>query len=119
MEKLDSFREIEEMLRAEPREMPRGVVRRFDRARGFGFVEGVRGQRVFFYVATLDFLGELGEESLGIGADVGYDVTLTTKGPRASRIKIRKPAAVPAYGRTSSSSSSSPSSDPEPRRSST
>ncbi|MFN7972411.1 MAG: cold shock domain-containing protein [Acidobacteriota bacterium] len=88
MEKLEGFRELEEALRATPREMPRGVVRRFDRSRGYGFIEGASGQRVFFYLPTLDFVGPLGAKELAVGTEVGYDVVLTTKGARASKIRI-------------------------------
>lgn len=74
--------------------MPRGTVVRLDRQRGFGFVETERGATIFFYLPTVDFIGGRGPRDLEVGTVVGYDVTLTSKGERITKMRIHDPEPV-------------------------
>jgi CspA family cold shock protein len=65
--------------------MPQGKVKRLVSDRGFGFIEGERGDDLFFHHSALQ--GAAIEE-LREGQVVEYEVGRGPKGPRAESVRI-------------------------------
>ncbi len=65
--------------------MPQGKVKKLVSDRGFGFIEGERGDDLFFHhtgVQGVTF------EELREGQDVEYEIGRGPKGPRAESIRV-------------------------------
>jgi cold shock protein len=65
-------------------EMPQGTIKKLVTDRGFGFIEGERGD-IFFHHSALQGSSI---EALSIGQSVEYDVGQGPKGPRAENVQI-------------------------------
>jgi len=63
--------------------MEKGVVKWFNDAKGFGFIEQENGQDVFVHFSSI--VGD-GFKSLAEGEAVTFDVTQGAKGPQATNV---------------------------------
>jgi CspA family cold shock protein len=63
--------------------MPQGTVKKLVSDRGFGFIEGERGELFFHHSAVQ----ETAFEALHEGQDVAYEEGQGQKGPRATSVK--------------------------------
>ncbi len=66
---------------------PEGEITQYFPDKGYGFLTNQKGERIFFFLPEVDFLG-LKLEDIRSGMRVGYDVSLTSKGRRISRMRI-------------------------------
>jgi CspA family cold shock protein len=64
--------------------MANGVVKWFNDAKGFGFIEQDNGEDVFVHFSSIQ--GD-GFKSLAEGDAVSFEVTQGTKGPQASSVE--------------------------------
>ncbi len=64
--------------------MPQGAIKKLVVDRGFGFIDGERGD-IFFHCSSLS---EASIESLAEGQQVEYEIEQGPKGPRATNIQI-------------------------------
>ena len=64
--------------------MPQGTIKKLVADRGFGFIEGERGD-IFFHHSALQGATI---EALSIGQNVEYEVGNGPKGPRAENVQI-------------------------------
>jgi CspA family cold shock protein len=64
--------------------MPRGKIKKVIADKGFGFIEGERGDDLFFHHSALEGVTI---ETLQIGQAVSYEVGRGPKGPRAEHVK--------------------------------
>ena len=64
--------------------MPQGTIKKLVADRGFGFIEGDRGD-IFFHHSALQGTSI---ESLNIGQVVEYEVGEGPKGPRAENVRV-------------------------------
>ena len=64
--------------------MPQGTIKKLVADRGFGFIEGERGD-IFFHHSALQ---DTTIEALSIGQTVEYEVGGGPKGPRAENVQI-------------------------------
>jgi cold shock CspA family protein len=55
--------------------------------KGYGFIRNEKGERIFFFLPEVDTIG-LRVQDIQLGMKVGYDVSLTSKGRRVSRMKV-------------------------------
>ena len=65
---------------------PIGEITEYFPDKGYGFIKSVRGEKIFFFLPEVDTLG-LRIQELQPGLKVGYDVSLTAKGRRISRLR--------------------------------
>lgn len=65
--------------------MPQGTIKKLILDKGFGFIEGERGE-FFFHHSALD--GELTIEELREGQTVEFDEGRGPKGPRAENVRL-------------------------------
>jgi CspA family cold shock protein len=64
--------------------MPRGTIKKVVADRGFGFIEGERGD-IFFHHSALEGATI---EALSIGQEVEYEEGRGPKGPRAENVRL-------------------------------
>lgn len=64
--------------------MPQGTVKKVVADRGFGFIEGERGD-IFFHHSSLEGTSI---EALNVGQDVEYEEGSGPKGPRAENVRL-------------------------------
>jgi CspA family cold shock protein len=64
--------------------MPQGTVKKLITDKGFGFIEGDRGD-IFFHHSALE---STTIEELNVGQKVEYDEGRGPKGPRAENVKV-------------------------------
>jgi cold shock protein len=65
-------------------EMPQGTIKKLVADRGFGFIEGERGD-IFFHHSDVQ---DTAIEDLSIGQAVEYEVGQGPKGPRAENVRV-------------------------------
>tara|TARA_B100001564_G_scaffold159368_1_gene133964 strand:+ start:4638 stop:4847 length:210 start_codon:yes stop_codon:yes gene_type:complete len=66
--------------------MTRGVVKEYDRLKGFGFILGEDGEDYFVHVSGLrEHLKVIG---LKVGQQVSFDIDIDMKGDRAVNVRI-------------------------------
>jgi CspA family cold shock protein len=65
--------------------MPQGKVKRLVSERGFGFIEGERGDDLFFHHSALQGVTI---EDLREGQMVEYEIGRGPKGPRAESVRV-------------------------------
>jgi len=63
--------------------MPQGTIKKLVTAKGFGFIEGERGD-VFFHCSTVR---DTSFEELAVGQAVEYEMGQGPKGPRAENVR--------------------------------
>lgn len=63
--------------------MPQGTIKKLIADKGFGFIEGARGD-LFFHHSALEGSSI---EALQVGQQVTYDESSGPKGPRAENVK--------------------------------
>jgi len=66
---------------------PEGKITNFFPEKGYGFITNQKGEKIFFFLPEVDTMGCRAED-IRKGIRVGYDVSLTAKGRRISRMKI-------------------------------
>lgn len=71
--------------------MPQGSIKKLVTDRGFGFIEGERGD-IFFHHSALEGASI---ETLRVGQLVEYEVGRGPKGPRAENVRIIEEAGDP------------------------
>ena len=64
--------------------MPQGTVKKLLTDKGFGFIEGERGD-IFFHHSALE---ETTIEALSVGQQVQYEEGRGPKGPRAESVRV-------------------------------
>ncbi|OHB82492.1 MAG: cold-shock protein [Planctomycetes bacterium RBG_16_64_12] len=64
--------------------MPRGTVKKLIADKGFGFIEGERGD-IFFHHSALE---DTTIEALRVGQEVEYEEGRGPKGPRAENVRL-------------------------------
>ena len=64
--------------------MAEGTVKRFNDAKGFGFIQQDGGPDVFVHFSSI---GSDGFKSLAEGERVAFDVTQGQKGPQAANVR--------------------------------
>lgn len=69
--------------------MATGIVKWFDDAKGYGFIEQESGEDVFVHYTAI--VGE-GYRSLTEGSEVEFDIEESPKGPRAANVVVIKAA---------------------------
>ncbi|MGC9317977.1 MAG: cold-shock protein [Armatimonadota bacterium] len=69
--------------------MATGIVKWFDDAKGYGFIEQEDGEDVFVHYTAI--VGE-GYRSLTEGSEVEFDIEESPKGPRAANVVVIKAA---------------------------
>ncbi len=69
--------------------MPTGIVKWFDDAKGYGFIEQEDGEDVFVHYTAI--AGE-GYRSLTEGSEVEFEIEESPKGPRATDVVVVKAA---------------------------
>ncbi len=69
--------------------MPTGIVKWFDDAKGYGFIEQEDGEDVFVHYTAI--AGE-GYRSLSEGSEVEFEIEESAKGPRAANVVVVKAA---------------------------
>jgi CspA family cold shock protein len=65
-------------------DMPQGTIKKLVTDRGFGFIEGERGD-IFFHHSALQGMSI---ESLHVGQQVEYEEGRGPKGPRAENVRL-------------------------------
>jgi CspA family cold shock protein len=65
------------------RRMPRGKVKWFNEAKGYGFIEQEDGPDVFVHYSAID---DQGFKTLQEGQEVEFDIKQGDKGPQATRV---------------------------------
>ena len=75
--------------------MATGIVKWFDDAKGYGFIERPDGEDVFVHYSAI--VGE-GYRSLTEGSEVEFDIEEDSKGPRAANVVVTKAAAAKEEG---------------------
>ncbi|MEW5976542.1 MAG: cold shock domain-containing protein [Acidobacteriota bacterium] len=68
-------------------QFPEGEITNFFPDKGYGFITNSKGERIFFFLPEVDTMGYRVRD-IRKGLRVGYDVSLTSKGRRISRMKI-------------------------------
>lgn len=63
--------------------MPQGTIKKLISDKGFGFIEGERGELFFHHSSVV----ETSFESLSEGQEVSFDEGRGPKGPRAENVK--------------------------------
>jgi len=66
--------------------MPRGTIKKLVADRGFGFIQGERGD-IFFHHSALEGTTI---EALGVGQEVEYEEGRGPKGPRAENVRLAR-----------------------------
>ena len=66
---------------------PEGEITNYNPEKGYGFITSEKGEKIFFFLPEVDTMGCRAED-IRKGVRVGFDVSLTSKGRRISRIKI-------------------------------
>jgi CspA family cold shock protein len=64
--------------------MPQGTIKKLVADKGFGFIEGERGD-VFFHHSALE---DITIEALSVGQKVEYEEGRGPKGPRAENVRL-------------------------------
>jgi CspA family cold shock protein len=64
--------------------MPQGTIKKVLTDKGFGFIEGERGDDLFFHHSAVEGSSI---EALRVGQTVSYEVGRGPKGPRAEHVK--------------------------------
>jgi len=75
--------------------MAKGIVKWFDDAKGYGFIEQDTGEDVFVHYTAI--AGE-GYRSLTEGSEVEFEIEESPKGPRAAEVVVIKAASQPEGG---------------------
>jgi hypothetical protein len=55
--------------------------------KGYVFIRNEKGEKIFFFLPEIDTIGFCVQDNR-LGMQVGYDVSLTSKGRRVSRMKV-------------------------------
>jgi cold shock CspA family protein/uncharacterized glyoxalase superfamily protein PhnB len=69
--------------------MPQGTITRLNHTRGFGFLNTPEGEDLFFHRTNMK---DTPFSRLQVGDRVTYDVTVTSRGPRAGNVQLHAPA---------------------------
>jgi cold shock CspA family protein len=66
---------------------PEGEITNYFPDKGYGFITNEKSEKIFFFLPEVDTMG-CRVEQIRKGIRVGYDVSLTSKGRRISRLKV-------------------------------
>jgi cold shock CspA family protein len=80
----DSF--LVEALRNMKLRYPVGEITDYFPDKGYGFIRSERGEKIFFFLPEVDTIG-FRIQDVRLGLRVGYDVSVTAKGRRVSRMR--------------------------------
>lgn len=65
---------------------PTGEIIEYFPDKGYGFIRNEKGEKIFFFLPEVDTIG-LHMQDIRLGLKVGYDVSVTAKGRRISRMR--------------------------------
>ena len=71
-----------------PEKFPRGRISRFFPKSRYGFIKDRNGRDVYFNLDEVRFLGDKDQRDIQEGAEVGYDLSWTSRGEHVIRMKI-------------------------------
>lgn len=67
---------------------PRGRIIKYFPQGGYGFVKDAHGRDIYFHVDEVRLLGGKKKSDIKEGLEVGYDLTVTSRGFHITRLKI-------------------------------
>lgn len=67
---------------------PRGQIAKFFPKLRYGFIKDCNGRDVYFNLDELRFVGEKDQRDICEGAEVGYDLSWTSRGEHVIKMKI-------------------------------
>jgi len=67
---------------------PRGHISKFFPKSRYGFIKDRNGRDVYFNLDELRFVGDKDQRDIREGAEVGYDLSWTSRGEHVIRMKI-------------------------------
>lgn len=71
-----------------PDKFPRGRISRFFPKSRYGFIKDRNGRDVYFNLDEVRFVGDKDQRDIQEGAEVGYDLSWTSRGEHVIRMKI-------------------------------
>jgi cold shock CspA family protein len=67
---------------------PRGRIARFFPKSRYGFIKDRNGRDVYFNLDEVRFIGDKDQRDIQEGAEVGYDLSWTSRGEHVIKMKI-------------------------------
>lgn len=71
-----------------PDKFPRGRISRFFPKSRYGFIKDRNGRDVYFNLDEVRFVGDKDQRDIQEGAEVGYDLSWTSRGEHVIKLKI-------------------------------
>jgi cold shock CspA family protein len=67
---------------------PRGQISKFFPQSRYGFIKDRQGRDIYFNLDEVRFVGDKGPQDIHEGAEVGYDLSWTSRGEHVIKMKI-------------------------------